>query len=265
MEQKKLILVAISVGIFLVITIGAAILVFGADNTSPAVITARPIPAGSSLTHELIPVSVSTVTSELPLSGENSTLILNNPDANDNSAIAAKPDESRNENAGLVIITPKDEDSSTIINVARPSTAAVPDVQPVNRQAAPAQSSTRTPAPAPAAPAAAPRPAATPASATPRPAPANSAAIAAASRTQDDFWVQTGSFSTVARAEGMKENLASKGITSIIENRVMDGTTYYRVRVGPYTSKNEADYWLTLIKSMAGFETSQVWQSQSLR
>ena len=63
----------------------------------------------------------------------------------------------------------------------------------------------------------------------------------------------------------MKESLASKGIASVIENRVMDGTTYYRVRVGPYTSKNEADYWLSLIKSINGFEDSQVRQTQSRR
>jgi len=83
--------------------------------------------------------------------------------------------------------------------------------------------------------------------------------------TYDDFWVQAGSFSTIARAEGVKDTLANKGITSIIENRVLDGTTYYRVRVGPYTSKNEADYWLGLIQSINGFESSQVWQSQSTR
>jgi DedD protein len=39
----------------------------------------------------------------------------------------------------------------------------------------------------------------------------------------------------------------------------------YRVRIGPYTSQNEADYWLAMVKSIDGFEKSQVWETQSLR
>jgi DedD protein len=68
----------------------------------------------------------------------------------------------------------------------------------------------------------------------------------------------------MSRAQGARETLAARGITSIIENRDMNGTIYFRVRVGPYTSKNEADYWLSLIKTINGFENSQVWQTQSI-
>jgi DedD protein len=69
----------------------------------------------------------------------------------------------------------------------------------------------------------------------------------------------------MARAEVVKNTLSSKGITSIIENREVEGRSVFRVRVGPYTSQNEANYWLSLIKSINGFEDSQVRQSQSLR
>jgi DedD protein len=69
----------------------------------------------------------------------------------------------------------------------------------------------------------------------------------------------------VANAEGVREALASKGIASIIDNRVIDGRPLFRVRVGPYTSMNEANYWLSLIRSIDGFEDSQVRQTQSLR
>lgn len=86
---------------------------------------------------------------------------------------------------------------------------------------------------------------------------------AAQRRVYDTYWVQTGSFSTQNKAEGVKEVLASKGITSIVENRDVNGTLFYRVRVGPYTSSNEADYWLSLIKTINGFEDSQVWKSQA--
>jgi hypothetical protein len=35
------------------------------------------------------------------------------------------------------------------------------------------------------------------------------------------------------------------------------------VRVGPYTSQAEADYWLSLIKMLEGFEDSQVRQTSA--
>jgi len=78
----------------------------------------------------------------------------------------------------------------------------------------------------------------------------------------NDYWVQTGAFSTLTLAEGVKATLSSKGITSLIENRDVNGTTLFRVRVGPYTSQNEANYWLSLIKTIKGFEDSQIRQTQ---
>jgi DedD protein len=111
-------------------------------------------------------------------------------------------------------------------------------------------------APKPAAPAA--KPAAAPAAKTaPAPKPAVTAKPAA-SKPQQDYWVQTGAFSAKIRAEGAKESLADKGITSIIDDREVDGKTWYRVRVGPYTSETEARYWLALVQSIEGFDGSQV-------
>ena len=83
--------------------------------------------------------------------------------------------------------------------------------------------------------------------------------------TSNNYWVQTGAFSTHVRAEGAKESLASKGITSIIDNRDIDGKTWYRVRVGPYTSETEANYWLALVKSIDGFAESQIRQTPIAR
>jgi DedD protein len=54
--------------------------------------------------------------------------------------------------------------------------------------------------------------------------------------------------------------LAGRGITAIIENRDVNGQNFYRVRVGPFTSQNEADYWLSVIKKIQGFEQSQIRQ-----
>ena len=151
--------------------------------------------------------------------------------------------------------------SDTVISVPKPSTAAVPATASVVKVTPdPAPAPKPAPAAAPKAVAqAAPKPAA---AAAPKPAESKPAA---APKVYDDFWVQTGAFSTVTKAEVVKETLSNKGITSIIENGNVNGQTLFRVRVGPYTSKNEADYWLSLIKSINGFEESQVRQTQSRR
>jgi DedD protein len=89
------------------------------------------------------------------------------------------------------------------------------------------------------------------------------AAAAKPAKTYDksNFWIQTGAFSTIKYAEGAKDYLAERGITSIIEDPVINGKTWYRVRVGPYTTRDEANYWLALVKSIDGFSTSQVWET----
>jgi DedD protein len=87
--------------------------------------------------------------------------------------------------------------------------------------------------------------------------------VANTAKTYDNsnFWIQTGAFSTIKYAEGAKDYLAERGITSILEDPVINGKTWYRVRVGPYTTRDEANYWLALVKSIDGFSASQVWET----
>jgi DedD protein len=78
---------------------------------------------------------------------------------------------------------------------------------------------------------------------------------------RDYFWVQVGAFTQQSRAEELRKVLDAKGMKSIIDPRNVNGVTYFRVRIGPYVSKDEADsYWLPLVKTM-GYEDSQVWQT----
>jgi DedD protein len=78
------------------------------------------------------------------------------------------------------------------------------------------------------------------------------------------YWVQTGSYVKKSSADSTKDFLNTKGITSIVTNTNVDGRIFYRVRVGPYVSKNEADYWLSLIKTIDGMENSQIWKNGTL-
>jgi DedD protein len=243
MEKKKLLLIAISVGVFLVIVIGAAILVFSPRSPSPAAVAAtQPIRPVSEKVEEEPSVVLDT-----PATVNAVDLVKNF----DDMGLQTPPEDKTQDNVFYIYGENPSEvvtvDRSTggegnrlIVDVPRPRTVAVPD--------APARS---TPAPAA-------RPA-------PRQAPAarqtSPARTSAPSRAQDNYWVQTGSFSSMTRAEAVKDTLSTKGINSLVENREVQGKTYFRVRVGPYTSKNEADYWLALIKSINGFEGSLVFKT----
>ena len=339
MEQKKILLVAISVGVFLVVVIGAAILVFGSNKSSPVMASARPIQPGSSGIYTVPQPSNSGYSSQSNLGLENPTqgqLPTSAPEENPTVAQAVNDTPQIAEEV-------KTSDSPTVISVSRPSTAAVPDAPPAGRSSSTVNSTTRGAATASAPAQSSPAPtqsastsnqaasmptqaASTPAQSSPVPtqsastpsqvasmptqaastpaqsssvstqnastpsqaastpsqsasapvqaqAPSTSGsfpaqttvvAIPAVAKTHNDYWVQTGSFTAMSRALRVKETLAAKGITSIIENRDVNGTTFFRVRVGPYTSRNEADFWLSLIKSIDGFENSQIWQSQSI-
>ena len=134
----------------------------------------------------------------------------------------------------------RNDSSKTVINVPKPSAPAVPETKPASA-ARPAQ----------------PRAAA--------PVQAKPAASETVKSAQRNYWVQAGSFSTKDRAEGVKGTLDTKGISAIVTNQVINGDMYFRVRAGPYTSQNEANYWLSMIKSIDGFQDSQIWESQSVR
>lgn len=98
------------------------------------------------------------------------------------------------------------------------------------------------------------KPAATKASGAKGPA-AKAGAIAktgkAAARV-DEFWIQAASFTSRGRADELKQGLAEKGIAALISVKDISGKSYYRVRVGPYPAKTEADGWLSRLKDIPG-------------
>ena len=272
-EKKKLLLVAVSVGVFLVIAISVAVLLIIPKASEDAAFSSyRLTPAGqppaSVDSYDLVRNSDSVLgILPAPVSAANQETGYHIP----NTSIPAGTN-----NTG----TNNNENSSQItINVPRPTAAAVPDAA-TNTQSvrAPVQTTPATTATPAAAPTVAPKPA--PASAptatnavattatntTARPVSTSAApANIAVNRNRIDYWIQTGSFTAKIKAENVRETLALKGIVSIIENRDIDGKTWYRVRIGPYTSEAEANYWLTLVKTIEGFSESQVWQSPSYR
>jgi cell division septation protein DedD len=79
---------------------------------------------------------------------------------------------------------------------------------------------------------------------------------ARAPRKTPDYWIQTGSYKSQSKAEELVGMLESKGLGSRVFSYASNGDTYYRVRVGPYSNKGEADKFLALVKQVQGLESS---------
>ena len=237
--MKKLLLVAVSVGVFLLVTITVAIIVLTPKTQAqtPAISTSNPYQNTTMPVQEIMPPQPAVI----GVQEHNFSL--------DYYEEQAEVDT--------------DNGYSLMIHVPIPTTAAVPDtgMQIIPETSAPA---IKTPEPAPAKPAQT-AAAAKPADSKPATVKTTTAAkttpAAKTTRMTNDFWVQTGAFSAQVRAEDARELLAAKGITSIIENREINGRIWYRVRLGPYTSEREANHWLEIVKLIDGFNDSQIRQS----
>jgi len=143
---------------------------------------------------------------------------------------------------------------------AAPRVEAAPAPAP-KAEAKPAVAAAGKPAATPAAkPAAAPaaKPAAKPAAApAARPAPRHIQV--------KEYWIQTGSYSSASRAEEVVRALAEKGLAATTSTRQLNGQTRFRVRVGPYASRAEADKFLAWIQAVKGFESSYISQVSAQR
>ncbi len=75
-----------------------------------------------------------------------------------------------------------------------------------------------------------------------------------------EYWIQAGSFKRRTSAERAKALLAKEGFTSRITIKTMKGIDYYRVRIGPYAKKAEAEKFLEWVKKINMFKTSYISQ-----
>lgn len=82
-----------------------------------------------------------------------------------------------------------------------------------------------------------------------KPAQTAAAATSKKAQTVTEYWIQTGSFSSREYAENAQDIISSYKIDSEIFTKEINGKTWYRVRMGPYRTKTEADYWKTAISS----------------
>ena len=86
------------------------------------------------------------------------------------------------------------------------------------------------------------------AKATPAPAP----------KTVTRFWVQVAAYTNKKTAENAREILSENKISSdIFTYQDNKNRLFYRVRVGPYTTKSEAEYWQSKISKISDFSKEQ--------
>lgn len=81
---------------------------------------------------------------------------------------------------------------------------------------------------------------------------------AAAKKTPDSFWVQAAAYTSKRNADEARTTLESNKIPSeVFTFTDSNGKTFYRVRVGPYITKSEAEYWQTRIAMIDKFALSK--------
>ena len=73
-----------------------------------------------------------------------------------------------------------------------------------------------------------------------------------------EYWIQAGSYTSPSRAQEVAAALEEQGLVSKITTRTLSGKNYYRVRIGPYMSKGEAEKFLEWVKAVKGFESSYI-------
>lgn len=167
-------------------------------------------------------------------------------DATDSQPADSKPKVTVAEEPSLVETKPIETARTDYSRLEVPETAKP---APVTRPAPPVKAET-TPAPAKPRVTEAPKPAAKPA------APAAAKPAKASPR----FYIQAGSFSTLANAEKARQMLADKNINSMIETRKINDKTWYRVLIGAYASKDEAEQFKPTVRAIKGFENAMIRQ-----
>ncbi len=73
-----------------------------------------------------------------------------------------------------------------------------------------------------------------------------------------EYWIQAASYSSLAKAESLRDNLLANGVGSRILSKEIAGKTYYRVRIGPYGSREDAERFLGELKKLKGLEKSYI-------
>jgi cell division protein FtsN len=269
MEQKKILGIVIAVSLFVLIIFGFALVLYSPSrSTGPSLQQAVAVPQDTKSTAAQTDIAQI----QAQTTAQNGQL---DPDSwARNPATTPGLDQTQEPSKGNINLTIVNGDNATAsystLDVSGLTKPAAPQQAPAatdGSAAAPANKVSQTTITTPdtrtnadAAPAAdktaakAKKADVPPAKKTAEPAPAK----AEPKKVVTEYWIQAGSFSSKQNAEKTRETLAARYINAEIFSKAASGATSYRVRVGPYQTKTEAEYWLGTIKELPGYNGSYI-------
>ncbi len=272
MEQKRVLWIVVAVGLFLLVVIGAALLFYNpvqnttkltalegngslwinTDGRTATVYTSEDPMVTPSADEE---VNSDSVVQNLTVHSENTFVYTSNATTAAPASETAKVPEEQT----IQVVAPKTETPAANVT---PASAVTPVTASAAKNTSAATTNTTVTTPAPAATKT--TTAATNAKSTGTSSSTSTAASTAKTTTvktvtkkaEDSFFVQVGSFTSKKNAEDARSLLTDEKIPAEIFTWKNDkDIVYYRLRVGPYKTKTEANYWLSRIKLIDGFAT----------
>ncbi|GHU25138.1 hypothetical protein FACS1894172_14080 [Spirochaetia bacterium] len=276
MGKNKLLITTISAGFVLVVAVGAALLVFSAQakagDESVSIDTAVNVPSNSGdpnrastgLTDDGVVkivvtppqgagTSAATVQTSVPAGNQNQATQTGT--ASQTSVPAGNQDQTAQTGTASQTSVPAGNQNQTAQTGTAPQTSV-----PAGNQNQTAQTGTASQTSVPS----------TTQNQTPAARTSTAPATAQTSTTRtvpeeslsNNYWVQAGSFEFQTFAERAKEELKMNGITNtVIEKKVLDSTTWFRLRIGPYNSQQEADRSRDFVRLVKGFEESMTFET----
>lgn len=254
MEQKKTLWIVAASGVFLLVVIGAALLLNAPSSNAPAtasITTIDTTPVTAKVEEPVIspvdtPASMTALDSntlafqniesgEQPAAGEQTAAVAQ-------EAAPAQTTIELNTNASSAVTATSRAGQEALSNAGAKSTAST--IYTGNPGASEAS---KTVAAAPAKSAA--------------PAPKKKVAAATAPKApalSSKYWVQAASFTNKKSADSARATLDDNKIPAeVFTYKDNKDNLFYRVRVGPYTTKSEAEYWKTRVCKIDLFKDTQ--------
>ena len=237
MEQKRILWFVAAVGIILVIIIGAGLIFYPLTKKDPVISTdtqtntwMNPVQHQEETPTSPFPTDAETNVQEITSVTDDTNLYSDNVTTIDLNKLAAPTDFTTVRSDTAPVPEKKETPAEKPVTATKPVTTTKP-----------AASATKT----------ATKTETTTAKKTTTEKPA-------AKTTVTEYWVQTGAFSNKEYAENAQDSIAAYKIESEIFTKEVNGKTWYRVRMGPYKTRTEADYWMTVIKSDPIFADSYI-------
>ncbi len=271
MEQKKTLWIIAAVGVFLLVVLGVpAILHYPSRNPVPAYASISPVekknpqngwtkPSADISAPAGLPQDVSAAkVNELVVLADNATVYSQNTEIPANNATTIDLNALKNELVTDAQLQAQPQNINITVNIpdAKEEIKVTPkaEVQYVAK-AEPAETSVKTV-----------QKADTKATKSTKTVTAanvntkkttNAAPAPKAEPKKTQYWVQVAAYSNKKGAEGARSILDENKIPSdIFTYRDNKDKLYYRVRVGPYTTKSEAEYWRTRIIKISDIDNA---------